>query len=131
MELERSGILALLQRRDDRTADVAPVLAAAIDQTLQGAFDATQVAELVAHIGELVLREPARFLAVRAVLEHKQGGHFLEAEAQALRRLDEAHASRVVHAIAPYATRRPIGFGQQTLALVEADRFDPDVCPCP
>ncbi len=118
---------SVLKRCNHRAADVAAVLVAAINQALQCAFDAAQIAKLLAHIDELDMRQGSSLITVRAVLQHQQGGHFVKAETQALRRLDETHPRHIVRTVAPNAALGPRWLFQQTFALVEADRLDTDL----
>lgn len=52
--------------------------------------------------------------------------YLFQAEANALRRLDEAQAGQIVQAAAAHAAQRPFGLGQQTAALSKADGLDVD-----
>lgn len=52
-------------------------------------FHAFEIGEFVLNVAELVLREAARLVAMRPILQFQQVRYFVEAEAQPLGRLDE------------------------------------------
>lgn len=60
-----------------------------------------QVRQLGTYIGEFLLRESARFAAMRAIVQGEQTGDLVEAEAQALGRLDESDPRHIGLAVAP------------------------------
>ena len=111
---------------DQRTAHFALGGAAALHQILQHDFDAEQVGQALAHIGQFALGLRAGLGAMRSILELQQFPDLVQAEAQSLGRFDEAHARQIRLAVATDAAQRPVGFLHQPLALIEADRLDVD-----
>ena len=85
-----------------------------------------QVVQPLAHIDKPVRRDLARLTATRAVFELQQLRHFIEAEADALCRLDEAHAGRVVRTVATDATLRALGPKPWNAAYVQPCRRPTD-----
>jgi len=61
---------------------------------------------------------------VGAILEGEQTHHLIQAESEPLGRLDEADPLDITPAVAPDATRRPIGLVDQPSALIETNRLD-------
>ena len=70
------------------------------DQACQHGFDSAQIGHLFTDVVELALPQRARFAAMRAVVERQQARDLVEAEPQALRRLDEPDSRHVRLAVA-------------------------------
>ena len=82
------------------------------------------MAQPLAHIVQAQLGQPPRLRAMRAVFQAKQLGHFVEAEAQALCRLDELEPRQIGAAVAADAAGRSPRLAHQPAPLVVAHRLD-------
>ena len=89
-----------------------------------------QGGQLFAHVLKLVLGQATGFVTVRAIVEAKWFGYFVQTETQALRRFHKLHARHVRVVIAANGAIRLVGLSQQAFALVEPDGLYIDArCP--
>jgi hypothetical protein len=118
--------LRLLKRRDQRTFHPPTCSAATLDEPLKRPLDPLQVGKPGSHVRQFVLGLLAGLGAVGAILELEQDRDLIQAEAQSLGGLDEAHARQIRVTVATDATQGTLRLLHQALALVEADRLDID-----
>src|SRR5215467_4247438 len=85
--------------------------------------------ESLADVPKPAFGKPSRFTALRAIFKFQKLSDLIETEPQALRGPDEVQARELDLAVAPNAALRPLRFGHQTLALIEANRLNVDAGP--
>lgn len=114
----------VMQRRNERTRHFPTMAGAAFEQHRECTFDPREVLQPLAYIGQMPGCQLGGCAAPHPVVELQQLPNFFEAEPQPLRRLDEPQPGDVGSPIAANASHGPLRFLQQSLALVETDRFD-------